>query len=207
MILSRLLFPARCPFCSKIISVNTYSCDNCIHLTEIDPYIQKLANGCKCISAFPHKDFYRKAVLNYKFYNNKQYYVQFSLILKKIIEENLCDIKFDIFSAVPIHRKKQSERGFDQVEILAKETARITNSFYKSTLEQTELNQSQHKLDKKHRKNNVHGIYRCIDKNTVYSKSILLFDDIITTGSTLCECSNVLIENGAKEVCCITINY
>lgn len=207
MILSRLLFPARCPFCSKIISANTYCCDSCIYLIEINPHIQKLANGCKCISAFPHKDLYRKAVLNYKFYNNKQYYVQFSLILKKIIEEKLSDIKFDIFSAVPMHRKKQAERGFDQVEILAKETARITKSCYKATLEQIELNKSQHKLDKTERKNNVCGIYKCINKRTVCNKSILLFDDIITTGSTLCECSNVLVENGAGEVYCITLNY
>lgn len=202
-----ILFPARCPFCSKVIKDSMSSCNECSSLTKLHPYSQLLSNGCICISAFPHKGVYRKAVLNYKFYNNKQYYRQFSFILKHVIEDGYSESRFDLFTSVPMHRKKRKTRGFNQVELIAKHTAKLMHQPYAELLLQTSLNKEQHTLKREERIENVKGIYACINEKKVSDKNILIFDDIITTGSVLLECTNTLLKSGARSVCCVTINY
>ena len=207
MSIYNLLFPARCPFCSKLIENGKPSCDGCYTLTEIPPHTQRLRNGCVCLSAFPHKGVYRKAVLNYKFHNNKQYYRQFAILIKKTIENGYSNKDFDIFTAVPMHKQRLKEKGFNQVALYAKCTAKLLHKPYEELLVQTVLTQAQHTLNREERKSNIKDIYSCIDKADIAGKNILIFDDIVTTGSTLLECTNTLLAGGAESVCCVTINY
>ena len=55
------------------------------------------------------------------------------------------------------------------------------------------------------RKANVSGAFRAVDKERISGRSILLIDDVITTGATLAECTRVLLMAGAKEVSCATL--
>lgn len=206
MFLTKLLFPSRCPFCTKVIASKARCCVKCEEYLSIAPHRQKLQNGCECISLFRHEGVWRKAVLDYKFHSNRQYYVQFSLMLKDVLESSYDTEKFDFYTFVPMHKNRLKERGFNQVKLLCDETARLTDAKSEDVLEQTKLNKAQHKLDKKSRALNVKGIYICIKPKVVKDKNILLFDDIVTTGSTLTECSNVLLKGGAKSVTCITLN-
>lgn len=89
---------------------------------------------------------------------------------------------------------------------MAKRTAKINGCVYKPLLKQNVQSEVQHYLSKEKRESNVKGIYGAVSPNEIQGKCILLFDDIITTGSTLLECSNVLLESGASDVYCITLN-
>lgn len=206
MFLTKLLFPSRCPFCTKVIEQNSRSCKDCAKYLELAAHKQRLPNNCECLSVFRHEGVWRNAVLNYKFRSNRQYYVQFSLILGDALERNYNTERFDFYTFVPMHKNKLRERGFNQVELLCKETARLTSACSKSVLKQTKINKTQHELNREDRKANVKGIYSCTDERAVKDKNILLFDDIVTTGFTLSECSNILLKSGAKEVVCITLN-
>lgn len=207
LFLSKLLFPCRCPICKQVITPNTPTCNACADYLNIKPHKQILSNGCVCVSAFRHDGVWRRAVLNYKFYGNRQYYIQFSLILKYIIEDVYPEIKFDVYTSVPSHQEKIKARGFDQVMILAKETARLQKCVYKQLLYQTKNNKFQHELSSEERIANVADIYKCCDADFVKGKTILLFDDIITTGATMLEASKELYQAGAEKVYCITINW
>lgn len=206
MSISSILFPCRCPFCLKVISENSISCEDCANTAQIKQYKRTFKNGCECVSAYAHEGVWRKSVLMYKYHGYKQFSVQFSLVLKELAEASFSDVDFDIFVPVPMHKSKRRERGFDQVELLCRKTAKLLGAKSQSVLVQTKLNRSQHELSESERFKNVKGIYSCKNSEAVRGKNILLFDDIVTTGATLLECSNVLLEHGAAKVCCITVN-
>ena len=55
------------------------------------------------------------------------------------------------------------------------------------------------------RKQNIKGAFKALNVQNIQGKSVLLFDDIYTTGSTANECSKILKEAGAKTVGVLTI--
>lgn len=113
---------------------------------------------------------------------------------------------YDIISAVPIHKKRKHDRGYNQSELIAKELAKnIPNIIYKNILKKTINNQRQSELKKEERLENVKNVYQIQNRQIIENKRIVLFDDIYTTGSTVNECSRVLKENGAKEILVLTL--
>ena len=75
---------------------------------------------------------------------------------------------------------------------------------YFDTLVKIKKNTPQHSISASKRGDNVKGVYKIYDKELINDKTILLIDDIITTGNTLGECAKVLMKNGCKEVLCAT---
>lgn len=207
MLFSKLLFPCRCPYCNTLIQSNKPTCQKCFQYTQIAPHNQRLLNDCICVSAFRHEGVYQKAIINYKYYSKSQYHYQFAFILQDIISKRYSNREFDLYTSVPMHKKKKKGRSFDHVKLLAKETAHLNKQRYKSLLIQTKKNRTQHTLTASERVENVRDVFQCKNKNDVKDKDILLFDDIITTGSTLYEASNALLDAAARSVCCVTINW
>ena len=68
-------------------------------------------------------------------------------------------------------------------------------------LEKVVNNQPQHELNAAQRWENVRNVYLA-DNKKVRGKTILLIDDIVTTGATMLECASCLLQAGAKEVFC-----
>ena len=127
------------------------------------------------------------------------------LILKN---EKICGIlkSYDIIEAVPMHKKKKNERGYNQNELIAKEIAKhIEGIQYKKILKKVKNNERQSLLSKTARIQNVKGVYEVQESKIIKDKKIILFDDIYTTGSTAEECAKVLKLNQAKEVVVLTL--
>lgn len=174
-------------------------------MLKLQPHEKKLSNGCTCISALRYEGKYRTAVLKYKSGGQfKEMYKSYALILSKVISRLYEDIDFDYYTAVPTNKKLFH---FDQVTPFAKETAQLRNAEFKPLLSQSRKKKTQRKLNSEKRESNVKDTFKCIDKNVVKGKTVLLFDDVLTTGSTLTECSNELIRSGAEKVYCVTINW
>ena len=207
MKISTLLFPCRCLFCNEVIPPNKPCCNNCLKYMDIVPHKRILPSGYMCVSAFIHEGIYREAVLKYKYRQHKQHYIQFALIMSDIISKYYNDMSFDYYTSVPPHTRKRNGRPYDQVKLVAKETARLNKAVYKPLLYQAADNRSQHTLSREERIANVKNVYRCIDDININNKNILLFDDVVTTGSTLSECANMLVEHGANSVCFVTITW
>ena len=114
--------------------------------------------------------------------------------------------KYDIIGAVPIHKKRKIERGYNQSELIAKELAKnIQGLEYKKILIKIKNNQRQSELKKEQRLENVKDVYEIQNKQIIQGKKIILFDDIYTTGSTVNECSKIMLQAGTKKVGVLTI--
>ncbi len=111
---------------------------------------------------------------------------------------------FELIVPVPLHRSKLKLRGYNQSEEFAKGLASTLNTPINSALRRIKATTTQTSKSRLERWKNVHQIFEVIDKEVV-GKHILLVDDVITTGSTLESCVQVLIEAGASEVSVMAI--
>ena len=114
---------------------------------------------------------------------------------------------FDYYTSVPTHKSKIKKRGYDQTRLIAVNAADLYKCKYKKLLIQYKSNKSQKGLSAKERRKNVKDIYKISEKYNVQGKTILIIDDVVTTGSTLSACADILLQNGAKAVYCATITY
>jgi len=92
-------------------------------------------------------------------------------------------------------------RGFDQAFLIAKEISKLSNVPLKADFLFKEIETiPQAALKKQIRKNNLKGVFAVRNRNSLEGKNVLLVDDVITTGTTVNECSKILKQNGANRV-------
>jgi len=101
--------------------------------------------------------------------------------------------------SVPLHKQRLKERGFNQSEIIrgvySDKTELLNEDLLERVINTTHLANIK---DKRKRKKSVKGAFRFIGKNT--PSTVLLIDDVITSGSTILECSKTLKEKGVQTV-------
>lgn len=106
--------------------------------------------------------------------------------------------EIDVVTPVPLHPKKERRRGFNQSGVLCEWISEICEIPYEEdVLQRIKNTKPQSKLHGDKRTQNIHGVFTAKD---CAGKSVLLVDDIFTTGATANECSRVLYRNGAKKV-------
>ncbi len=115
--------------------------------------------------------------------------------------------EFDFVTAVPPRKARLREIGFDQCDILAMKTAKALGVPYiKNAMKRVKETGKQTELSQEERRSNLRGTFALgIDPRKIRGKSLLVIDDVKTTGSTLEECASVLKEKGAAYVCGATI--
>lgn len=111
---------------------------------------------------------------------------------------------FDAVVPVPMSRAKLRRRGYNQAELLARALARRLELRCDTTLLAKRLERrTQSRLDRAERAANVRGAFTAMDGSA--SKSILLVDDVCTTGETLRACAATLRRAGAARVCAVVV--
>jgi len=112
----------------------------------------------------------------------------------------------EVIMPVPLHPAREKTRGFNQSRVLARELGEIVNiGIIEGVLVKPVNVPPQTTLTAKERRKNIKGAFKVRDKAKIKDKTILLVDDVFTTGATIQECSTVLINAGAKEVRGITV--
>ncbi|MFH2011812.1 MAG: ComF family protein [Pseudomonadota bacterium] len=113
---------------------------------------------------------------------------------------------YDFLIPVPLHFKRLRERGFNQALSLAKYIGKkhgIPIDYM--SLKRIKWESPQINLSKKEREENVKGVFFLRDKNRLKDKSILLIDDVYTSGATVNECAKVLRKAEACKVDVLTL--
>jgi len=111
----------------------------------------------------------------------------------------------DLLIPVPLGRKRLKERGYNQVGLVARPLAyEIGWHYSQNALSKSRDTRSQVGLSISQRKENVFGAYRA-NPELVMQKSIMLMDDVATTGSTIQSCTQALKTAGARDVFAFTI--
>lgn len=218
---SRIFFPERCSRCGKIIPIYYTSCPSCEERVTVigDSFCQhcgKEIGSCLCkdnISiSLPHvagvyiySDDIREKIHAMKFRKRRTFAYTFAEDMAKRVNRVYSDVSFDAVTFVPMIKKDEKLRGYNQSRLLAKALAQTLSVPLRDCLEKTRSTKKQHTLTGEERKDNLKGSFSLSTTADVAGKTILLCDDIKTTGATLSECVNVLLAGGAKDVYCICI--
>jgi len=113
--------------------------------------------------------------------------------------------KLDLLVPVPLGRNRLKERGYNQVGLVAHPLAcEIRLSYVPNALWKSRETRSQVGLSISQRRENVHNAYQA-NPEVVKRRSILLMDDVATTGSTIQSCTQALLDAGAREVYALTV--
>ncbi len=120
--------------------------------------------------------------------------------IKPFIEKAwFLDLQADLVLAVPLHRRRKLERGFNQAELLAKHVAAQIGVIVGHDLKRIRYTPPQAKQDGEERRKNVKDAF-VWKGESLAGKQVLLVDDVVTTGATLSACAEALYAAGAREV-------
>ena len=129
----------------------------------------------------------------------------FAQEMANTINKRFKNVEFDAVLPVPMHIKKLRKRGFNQSEMLARNVSEKLGVPYENKLLfQGKCTKSQHTLKYKQRLVNVKDAYKVANVPNDY-KTVLLVDDVLTSGATINECAKKLRINGVQNVYCITV--
>lgn len=143
----------------------------------------------------------------YKFGERKSLKHFLGGLLQDFIQEHLKNRSFDGILSVPMDSMKKNERGFNQAYLLSRFLSKSMGWAELSPfLGRKKAVHSQARLKKSERSKNVTGAFEVRSGSAFKNKSLLLIDDILTTGRTASECSQTLKERGtAKSVTLLTL--
>lgn len=107
---------------------------------------------------------------------------------------------YDFIVPIPLHWSRFLSRGYNQSELFARQVSRFTGIPVKRLLKRIRPTKQQAFLSKNERKSNIKGAFSVFGSTAAEKCSILLTDDVMTTGATLREAAGVLLKAGADRV-------
>ena len=216
-----LLYPPRCAGCNR---EGRFICHACLNAQPrlLPPYClacaQPLARGSVCADCrslptaidairapFLMEGTVRTAVHRLKYGNLRS----IAPLLGELMAEFMAaeGIDGDTMVPVPLHPRRERQRGYNQAHLLARESGKlmqipVTTRALSRVSNAPPQARSATALD---RKANVRDSFRCPDPNAVEGRVVVLIDDVCTTGATLDACAIALKSAGASRVCGVTL--
>ena len=206
--------PRYCPSCKKKLELTENTiCEKCLaQIREVSSdrlqieYKRKFASA-KIITNFNscflfEKDKELQNVIHALKYNKR---FPVGIFLGKLLAEKLKsenqNWQIDCIVPVPLHHLKKAERGFNQSKYIAKGLSKeLSVPINSRVLKRTRYTESQTTLNQQQRQENIAEAFKAKHKNIIKGKTLLLVDDVITTGATISECGKVLLNAGAKKI-------
>ena len=203
-----LLFPEKCAFCRKILGRDeTLVCRECSRTLPFTGSGAEFKGEFfdACYAPLYYRGAVRAAVLRFKFKRGKHLCRAFAGLMEECLSENL-PRGADMITWVPVSGKRLKKRGYDQSRLLAAELADRLGMRSEALLQRKRdtVPQSSLKGEEK-RRANVLDAFAIIPGADTMGKTVLLVDDVVTTGATLAECSRELLMAGAERVFCVTL--
>lgn len=115
------------------------------------------------------------------------------------------EVRFDMIIAMPMHWRKEWDRGFHQAELLARPIAQRYGLKLSRNLRRTRHTKAQAGLNEAGRRNNLKNSFGVNRPQQLLGKRVLLIDDVLTTGATLRVAAETLKAAGAAHVTCLTL--
>lgn len=221
-----VFFPPTCIFCGDVMDFHTdiCACEGCVsELPYIQPaecyvcgrpldalYTDEVCGGCLYygqhfdanVSCYVYSDAARDCVLDFKFNKRIDYASTMSKIMVARILQKYGDTPFDMVVPVPLSKERLKTRGYNQSALLAKRiAAELQLPYVPDVLIKKVDTFKQSLTSAQERRNNISGAFGVSSAADVKNKTVLLIDDILTTGATLNECAKTLKQSGALSVC------
>ena len=195
------LFPRKCILCRRLLSRDeTDLCRKCrVDQPEYRYGKRKISYIADLTALWMYEGQVRASLHRYKFGGARHYAASYGQLLALRIQMDLP--RPDVITWVPVSAKRRRQRGYDQVELLARAVAGELEIPAEKLLDKFRDNQPNSELrTQPERRANVLGVYKAIEPERLAGKRVLLLDDIVTTGATASECARVLVTTGAEEI-------
>ena len=225
-LLIELLFPRRCPICDKPVDkIGRYVCKKCeASLQYVEPpYCMKCGKGLEsetkeyCMDCQNTEHFFqsgralyeyepiKESIYRFKYEGRKEYAEFYGKELAKRFGGQLKEWKIDALVPVPMHIDKVKKRGYNQAFLIAKVLGEELNIPVRDEIvKRMRATLPQKQLNGKERQNNLKNAFK-MGKNDVKLNTVVVVDDIYTTGATMDAVTECLKSAGVKKVYCISL--
>ena len=191
------LFPPKCVFCQGLLQEQEeHICKACLSTLPENPETRPVPFTKGCRAPLRYSGTVREAMLRFKF-GSRPYYAE---VFGPMIAAKLSDCAADFVTWVPVSARRRFSRGYDQAQLLAESAAKELGLPCIPTLRKRHTKKQSRLSDFSARKANISGSLSVIDRKTVEGKTIILIDDICTTGATMSEAAYVLHLAGAAAI-------
>jgi ComF family protein len=201
--LLELLFPRNvvCVMCRREAAVDTRGlCPQCREALRTAAFVPPPRGVDEARAAFLYDDTVKSPLLALKYYGMNHYARSMAAFMTVPPEWGI-----DIVIPVPLHKRRLRTRGYNQSELLARCICKREGLKLESgALRRIKDTTSQTHKHKDERIKNVFAAFAVVKPDVVKDKTILLVDDVITTGATLGECAIMLRHYGAKRIYALT---
>lgn len=229
-ILLNILFPIQCLFCAKEGLLLCESCKTklhmfppvCIECGQMTPDKPPLFAGhtcAHCVKKTPIRFFL--SPLSYRHPQVRRLIHEFKYRRITTLAPILADIlavhissygvtfpEASLIMPIPLHPRKERVRGFNQAMLLADEfSKRSSLPMDRQTLIRATPTQPQIMLTARSRRENVQNVFSVRNATLLRRKTIILIDDVKTTGATLTQAAHALKKAGAKQIWAITVAH
>ena len=217
----RLFFPAVCAACGRnLVKKEHHICTHCLyylprtryHFERDNPVSQLFWGRVNIENAtsfffFHKKSKYQNLIHNIKYRGQKDTGKEMGRIFGYELKESPLFYDIDAITFVPLHKKKEKARGFNQSEWIALGMAESLNKRVYRLLDRQKYSSTQTRKGRYDRWKNVEDIFQLKAGFSLHNKHILLVDDVVTTGSTLEACASVLLDHTHARVSVATLGF
>jgi ComF family protein len=215
-LLLNFFFPLQCVTCGRLLAADNKErlCGDCwsriIYLNR--PIDIKLSLE-RIWSVAVYDGVLRELIHQFKYKEKKYLANPLGKLLVDFVEEYLEEERFDYIVPIPLEKARQKKRGYNQAELLARVLGEEVNKpILTNLVKRRKKTKPQFGLKKEERFENLSGAFEISesvkeDVATIAGKTVLLLDDLATTGATLDECARALKRAGVSEVYALVLAH
>lgn len=199
----KILFPSPCLSCGYLSEA---LCNNCFHKIEFSPHRRDLANLSVASSMYYQPgSILEKLIHPFKYKHQADIFRIFVPYMTRTLSLLTFEPQKVLLVPVPLFKKRENERGYNQSALLSKWIARMSGAGEFHCLQRIrDTGVQAHLHSRMDRIKNIQGAFK-VSRAIPKDSHIVLVDDIVTTGSTLLACNAVLKAAGATNISALTL--
>lgn len=157
------------------------------------------------VAALHYNEAARDSVVRFKYHGRQQYAIAYAEEIWRLRKEDILSFKADALIPVPVHRARLLKRGYNQAELLAEELSKLSGiPLRRDVLFRPKKTAAQKALGPEARIRNLQNAF-AVKGSVKGLGTVILVDDIFTTGSTMEACTRVLKAAGIRTVYGVTL--
>jgi len=194
------LTPPFCTICSRPFDSGSGQCHICEACLRKQPFFDSIG------APYIYDGSLKTAIHLFKYEGRIDLAGFLGPLLSSFARDWRPDENDSIVMPVPLHPRRLRERGFNQSKILAGYVAsELDTKLDFLSLRRIKYTMPQTGLGKAERRKNVRGAFALKVPERVSGRTVILVDDVATTGNTLNECAKILLKAEAKQVLCLVL--
>ena len=198
-----LIYKKKCYFCGKS-KFSLKMCPNCYDLLQYNDFRpNRIIDGVDVYSCGIYEKNLQKLIRGLKYHKQKELAYYLAKFMYEYFEKLNLDKEFQVV-AVPLHKNRMKKRKYNHMELVSEEFAKmlgVSSNF--ELIKRVKDTKPQYKLSKIQRKENLADAFK-VDISKNLHKSVLILDDICSSGSTFEEMIRTLKNAGITDIVCLS---